>query len=198
MFQGLVEELGAVANVEQSSDGTRLTVTARVVLEDLRVGASIALNGVCLTVTACGAGRWTADLSPETLRITTLGALRPGDGVNLERAVRLADRIGGHLLSGHVDGIGTVRACRAEGESVVLMIEPPRGLLRYCVPKGSIAVDGVSLTINDVTETDFSVTVIPQTAKATTLGLKEPGAAVNLEADMMVKALERLLHRREA
>ena len=195
MFQGLIEELGVVSRLDRSSAGGTVTIAARLVLEDLRVGASLAVNGVCLTITACGAGQVAADLSPETLRSTTFGALRQGDGVNLERAVRLSDRIGGHLLSGHVDAVGAIRARRAEGQSTVLAVEPPRHLLRYCVTKGSIAVDGVSLTINDVTDTDFSVTIIPQTAKVTTLGLKEPGAAVNLEADLVVKSIDRLLQR---
>ncbi len=195
MFQGLVEELGAAADLRQSLEGATLTVLARVVLEDLQVGVSLAVNGACLTVTACGPGQFTADLSPETLRRTTLGRLRQGDGVNLERAVRLADRIGGHLVSGHVDAVGTIKARRPEGSSAVLVVKPPRDLLRYCVVKGSIAMDGVSLTINDVTDTTFTVTVIPQTAKTTTLGIKGPGAVVNLEVDMMVKALDRLIRR---
>lgn len=197
MFQGLIEELGAAAELRQSLEGATLTVLAHAVLEDLRVGASLAVNGACLTVTACGPGQFTADLSPETIRRTTLGRLRQGDGVNLERAVRLMDRIGGHLMSGHVDAVGTVKARRPEGSSAVLVIEPPRELLRYCVVKGSIAMDGVSLTINDVTDAQgtLTVTVIPQTARTTTLGTIGPGAAVNLEVDMAVKALDRLIQR---
>jgi len=134
-----------------------------------------------------------ADLSPETAKVTTLGSLKAGDPVNLERAMRLGDRLGGHLVSGHVDAIGTIRARVQEGDALQLTIEAPREVLRYCVPKGSVTVDGISLTLNEVTDRGFRVTIIPHTAKVTTLGIKQVGDAVNLEADLIGKYVERLL-----
>jgi len=133
-----------------------------------------------------------ADVSPETAKVTTLGSLKAGDPVNLERAMRLGDRLGGHLVTGHVDAIGTIRARVQEGDALQLTIEASRELLRYCVPKGSVTVDGISLTLNEVTDRGFSVTIIPHTAKVTTLGIKQVGDAVNLEADLVGKYVERL------
>lgn len=190
MFTGIVEELGAVAAIE----GHRLRLACTEVLADVSPGASIAVNGCCLTVVdfglpdRAGPGWWEADLSDETLARTCLGSLRPGDVVNLERPVRLADRLGGHLVQGHVDAVGTL-----VGPPPDLVVAAPPEVLRYLVPKGSVTVDGVSLTVVDVLDDGFSVAVIPHTAAVTTLGHKPPGAAVNLEVDVLAKYTERLL-----
>jgi riboflavin synthase len=194
MFTGIVEELGAVRAVEPQATGARFTFGATTVLEDARIGDSIAVNGCCLTIVDRGPDWWTCDAVAETLRRTALGALRVGDPVNLERSVRLADRLGGHLVQGHVDGQGRVGACTAgaDGARVVSITAPP-AVLRYVVEKGSIAVDGVSLTIVEVTDSQFTVALIPHTLQVTTLGRREPGDAVNLEVDVLAKYVERLL-----
>lgn len=184
MFTGIVEELGSVASL----DGPRLRLTAAKVLADVQMGASIAVNGCCLTVVAWGDDWWEADVSDETFRRTSLGALRPGDPVNLERPVRLEDRLGGHLVQGHVDAVGTVAA-----EVPDLRVTMPEGLTRYVVEKGSITVDGVSLTVVDALADGFTVAVIPHTAEVTTLGRRAVGDPVNLEVDVMAKYAEKLL-----
>jgi riboflavin synthase len=159
----------------------------------LEVGDSIAVSGVCLTVAVRQPDGFGADLSGETLQRTTLGQLAVGDGVNLERSLRFNGRVGGHLMQGHVDGVGMIRDRRQEGDTLLFSIEAPKELLRYCVNKGSIAVDGISLTINEIRGGQIHVAVIPHTAKVTTLGVKGAGAAVNLETDLLAKYLERLL-----
>ena len=186
MFTGIVEELGHVA----ARDGGRFRFAATTVLEDVTEGASVAVNGVCLTVVAwdVAAGWWEADAVDETLARSTLGSLAPGDPVNLERPVRLADRLGGHLVQGHVDGVGTVTSPAPD-----LRVSVPDGLARYIVEKGSITVDGVSLTVVDANPDDFSVAVIPHTMAVTTLGVRAPGDGVNLEVDVTAKYVERLL-----
>ncbi len=186
MFTGIVEELGAVV----SRDGGRFRFAATTVLDDVTEGASISVNGVCLTVVGWDAadGWWEADAVDETLARSTLGALGPGDPVNLERPVRLADRLGGHLVQGHVDGVGTVTQPAPD-----LRVAVPDGLARYIVEKGSITVDGVSLTVVDAGDDEFSVAVIPHTAEVTTLGRRQPGDGVNLEVDVTAKYVERLL-----
>ena len=184
MFTGIVEELGSVASL----DGPRLRLTAAKVLGDVQMGASIAVNGCCLTVVAWGDDWWEADVSDETFRRTSLGSLRPGDPVNLERPVRLEDRLGGHLVQGHVDAVGTVAAQVPD-----LRVTMPEGLTRYVVEKGSITVDGVSLTVVDALADGFTVAVIPHTAEVTTLGRRAVGDPVNLEVDVMAKYAEKLL-----
>lgn len=192
MFTGIIEELGVVKQIDRQKL-IRLAILAKTVLEDLKIGDSVAVNGVCLTVVSFNTSEMMVEISPETLGVSNLGSLKVGDGVNLERAMRLNDRLGGHLVTGHVDGMGRIRERRPEGDSSVLRIETPSEVLRYCVKKGSIAVDGVSLTINELTDKDFLVTIIPHTAKVTTLGLKGIGDAVNLEVDLIGKYVERLL-----
>ncbi len=196
MFTGIVEEMGVVKALDKSLAGGRLRILAKVILDDLPEGASISVNGACLTVVAGDSQEFTVDVSPETLAVTTLGSLAPGAPINLERAMKLNERIGGHLVSGHVDGVGSILNRQQEGNSIVLMIEAPPEILRYCVPKGSITVDGISMTINAVQDGSFTLAVIPHTAKATSLGIKQPGDRVNLESDLIGKYVERLLQER--
>jgi len=196
MFTGIIEEMGVVKALERTLAGTRLTILASVVMEGLAVGASVSLNGACLTVVSVGEREFAVDVSPETLSVTTLATLTAGAPVNLERAMKLNDRIGGHLVAGHVDTVGTIRARHQEANAIVLTIEASEEVLRYCVQKGSITIDGISMTINEVTDRTFSVSVIPHTAKGTTLGLKQPGDPVNLESDLIGKYVERLLRDR--
>jgi riboflavin synthase len=184
VFTGIVEELGRVASL----DGPRLRIEAETVLADVELGASIAVNGCCLTVVDWGDDWWMADVSDETFRRTSLGTVHPGDVVNLERPVRLEDRLGGHLVQGHVDAVGEVVVSAPD-----LRVRMPESLLRYVVEKGSITVDGVSLTVVDVLDDGFTVAVIPHTSDVTTLGRRRPGDAVNLEVDVMAKYAERLL-----
>jgi riboflavin synthase len=187
VFTGIVEELGRV----ESRIGGRFEFGATVVTEDAKVGDSIAVNGCCLTVTDVGPGWWAADAVAETLRRTNLGRLRQGDRVNLERPLRLADRLGGHLVQGHVDAVGVIVTPAPE-----LRVRMPAELRRYVVEKGSIAVDGCSLTVVQALADGFTVAVIPHTAAVTTLGAREPGDGVNLEVDMVAKYIERLLEER--
>jgi riboflavin synthase len=191
MFTGIVEELGAVV----SRDGAKLRIGASLVIEDAKQGDSIAVNGCCLTLVTMGPGLgeagaswWEADVTDESYACTNLGALAPGDPVNLERPVRLEDRLGGHLVQGHVDAVGEIVEPVPD-----LRVRMPAELTRYVVPKGSITVDGISLTVVDAFDDGFTVAVIPHTAEVTTLGRKGPGDRVNLEVDVMAKYVERLL-----
>jgi len=194
MFTGIVEELGRVRSVERRAGGARFEFEAVTVLGDVEVGASIAVNGCCVTVVEWGDGWWAADAVTESLERTALGGLRPGDPVNLERPIRLSDRIGGHLVQGHVDAIGHIvsREPLPDGSTLV-RYSAPADLLRYVVEKGSITVDGVSMTVTDVGDDEFGVAVVPHTAAVTTLGVKEAGDPVNLEVDVLAKYVERLL-----
>jgi riboflavin synthase len=197
MFTGIVEELGEVVAVDDLTDAARLTVRGTQVTEDISNGDSISVNGVCLTVAGFSGGTFTADVMRETLTRSGLGALVPGAPVNLERAVRLADRLGGHLVQGHVDGTGTV-VSRAPGEHWdVVRITLPPSLARYVVEKGSVAVDGISLTVSSAGDDDsgswFEVSLIPETLKRTTLGARQPAETVNLEVDVIAKYVEKLL-----
>ena len=184
MFTGLIEELGAL----RARTGSRFTFDADLVTEDARVGDSIAVNGCCLTIVELGPGTWSADVVDETLRRTNLGSLEPGQPVNMERPLRVSDRLGGHVVQGHVDCVGEVVAAAPD-----LVVRTPD--TRYVVEKGSIAVDGVSLTVAGVGDDHFSVAVIPHTARVTTLGGRRPGDRVNLEFDILAKYVERLLAR---
>jgi riboflavin synthase len=186
MFTGIVEELGTLV----TRDGSRLRIAAKTVLDDVTMGASIAVNGVCLTVVGwdVAEGWWEADAVDETFARTALGALRAGDPVNLERPVRLSDRLGGHLVQGHVDGVGEIVSAAPD-----LQIKMPEDLLRYVVEKGSITIDGISLTVVHPTDDGCTVAVIPHTMAVTTLGHKGPGDPVNLEVDVTAKYVERLL-----
>ena len=192
MFTGIVEELGEVVALDVDGDSARLVVKAPLVTEDAEHGASIAVNGVCLTVVDVRDDAFTADVMLETLERSTLGGLRAGERVNLERPVRASDRLGGHIVQGHVDGVDEIQS-RTPGErwDVVRIGLPPK-LARYVVEKGSIAVDGVSLTVSALGEDWFEVSLIPTTLELTTLGLRKPGEWVNLEVDVIAKYVERL------
>ena len=197
MFTGIVEELGEVTGVEDLGDACRFTLRGPRVTEGAAHGDSIAVNGVCLTVVATADGTFTADVMAETLKRSSLGALRPGSPVNLERPMALGGRLGGHLVQGHVDGTGTIVE-RVPGEHwEIVRIALPKGLSRYVVEKGSITVDGISLTVVDAGAGDFTVSLIPTTLELTTLGRKQPGDPVNLEVDVLAKYVERLLGDRE-
>ncbi|MEK7445527.1 MAG: riboflavin synthase [candidate division NC10 bacterium] len=190
MFTGIIEELGRVA----SRDGSRLGIEAQRVLSGSDIGASVAVNGACLTVVARGAGRLGFDLGPETLAVTALDDLRPGDAVNLERPLALGGLVGGHLVLGHVDGIGLVTDSHRTGESARVRIEwQDESLAPLLIPKGSVAVDGVSLTVAALLDRAFEVMLIPHTLSHTTLGTVKPGSRVNLEADMIGKYVVRSL-----
>jgi riboflavin synthase len=197
MFTGIVAELGEVAGIEQRGDAARLTIRGST--EDVSPGESIAVNGVCLTVTGILEGTFTADVMGETLDRSGLGALTPGAPVNLERSVRLADRLGGHLVQGHVDGTGTIISRSPADHWDQVRISLPASISRYVVHKGSIAVDGISLTVSalgpPVDDTWFEVCLIPETLKRTTMGTRQPGDVVNLEVDVIAKYVERLLNR---
>ena len=200
MFTGIVEELGTVVSVTPVADGARIVITAATVLAEARLGDSIAVNGCCLTVVELGDGSWAADAVTETLDRTALGALRAGDGVNLERPVRVDDRLGGHIVQGHVDGVGTLVARDALPDgSTRMRVTIPVELLRYVVEKGSITIDGISLTIAAVDDATAAVeiAVIPHTLAVTTLGPKAPGDPVNIEVDVLAKHVERLLATKE-
>ena len=193
MFTGLVQDLGTVGAVDRTADGARVRIATGLAGE-LAEGDSIAVNGVCLTATAAREGSFSADVMEETLRRSSLGVLAPGRRVNLELPLRAADRLGGHVVQGHVDGLGTVTAVADEGFARLVTIAPgDEALLRYVVEKGSIAVDGVSLTVAQLGDDDFTVSLIPETLERTTLGAAAPGDPVNLEADVLAKYVERLV-----
>src|ERR671925_4229 len=196
MFSGIVAEIGTVKALEETGEAASLTIEASPAFSDVAIGESIAVNGVCLTVVDHHSRMFVVDISPETLRATNLGELRPGDGVNLERSLSLNDRIGGHLVSGHVDGVGKIIDQRPEANALHYDLQVPKGLMRYIVPKGSIAVDGISLTVVACRLDGFQVTIIPHTAAVTTIGGKAIGATVNLECDMIAKYVERALQAR--
>jgi riboflavin synthase len=193
MFTGIVEELGEIVAIESAGDSARLTVRGPLVTEDAVHGASISVNGVCLTVVDIKDGAFTADVIKETLGKSSLGVLEPGSRVNLERPVRLQDRLGGHLVQGHVDGVGTIISREPGDAWDVVTISLPAGLSRYLVAKGSITVDGISLTVVDAGADRFSIALIPTTLALTTLGHKTIGDPVNLEVDVVAKYVERML-----
>lgn len=196
MFTGIVEATARVSRVEPKGGGTRVTLECDRPLPALTLGESIAISGACLTVTSGRARRFTVEVSPETLRRTTLGRLRPGDHVNLERALRLGDRLGGHIVLGHVDGVGTLEAITPDRQWSLYRFQAPKALGPYLVEKGSIAIDGVSLTVFACRGTRFTVALIPHTLAATTLGKRRPGDRVNVEADVLLKQIAAMLHSR--
>jgi len=194
MFTGIIEEIGEVAALHASDQSARMTLKAKTVLEDVRLGDSIAVSGVCLTVVHFDGVSFTVDVSPETLTTTILGDCRPGDRVNLERAMSAAGRFGGHLVSGHVDGVGTLIGRRPLGNAIIMTFQAPEEILRSSIPKGSITIDGISLTLNEVKEESFTVSIIPHTLQKTTLEKKGIGGRVNLEGDLIGKYVYRFLN----
>ena len=193
MFTGLIASLGTVERLAEGSTSCRLTVRAPQLLSGVKIGDSIAVNGVCLTVVHLRGDTFTADVMPETVRRTTLHLLQPGDRVNLEKALRPTDGLDGHIVQGHVEGVGTIQQIISEGNARVYRIQAPGELLRYIVEKGSIAVDGISLTVTETDDSGFGVSLIPHTAKMTTLGYKSAGDAVNLETDILARYVEKML-----
>jgi riboflavin synthase len=193
LFTGIVADVGTLKASRRIAAGTRMTLATGLDVTDFALGESIAVNGVCLTVDEIGSSDFSADVSPESLRRSNLGDLRPGSRVNLERALRPVDRLGGHFVLGHVDAVGLLASKRSEGEFVVLAVSAPKAVSRYLVEKGSVAVDGVSLTVASLTGDGFTVAAIPHTLERTTLGDKRAGEKVNLEADVLGKYIEKLM-----
>jgi len=193
MFTGIIEGLGRIAMVRSSGKGKRLAIDADFILDGTGIGDSIAVSGACLTVVEINRSRFEIDVSPETLERTTFGNAVTGDRVNIERALRLSDRLDGHLVSGHIDGLGTIARKKIDGNAVLISVGVPESLSRYIIKKGSVAVDGVSLTVNNCDEGWFEVSIIPHTGKLTTMGFKEKGALVNIETDLIGKYIERFV-----
>jgi len=193
LFTGLIEEQGVILRISGSGDGTNLVIKAKEVLRDLEIGDSIAVNGPCLTVTALDQDSFTVWVMPETLKKSNLKDLSTGHRVNLERALTLSSRLGGHMVSGHVDAVITLTGRQKQGGSLIIFFDVPEDLLCYIIPKGSVSLDGVSLTVVDVNDHGFSVGMIPHTAAQTALGRKGSGSSVNLEVDMIGKYVEKLM-----
>jgi riboflavin synthase len=198
MFTGIIEGLGTIAAIRPAAQGSRFTITSDFDLAGTRIGDSIAVNGACLTAVMLKERQFSADVSPETLQRSVLGTIRIGEQVNLERALKLSDRLDGHLVSGHVDGIGTIGERKSLANAIVITFKVPEVLSRYMIEKGSVAVDGISLTINRCDSTSFDVSIIPHTATLTTIGFKKVGDAVNIETDMIGKYVERFVLNRDA
>jgi riboflavin synthase len=192
MFSGIVEAIGTVGALTATGPGRRVRIVTALAA-GMAVGDSLAVNGVCLTVVSAASGAVEADVGPETLRVTTMGSLRPGQRVNLERAVALGGRLGGHLVQGHVDSVATIAAVRPAAGSVWLTVAFPPALAPYVIPKGSVAVDGVSLTVANLDAATFDIQMVPYTVQATTLGERRPGETVNLECDMIGKYVVRMM-----
>lgn len=193
MFTGLIEDVGKVVRLERTGAGGRLVASSRLPLDEIRIGDSVAVNGACLTVVEKGAGVIAFDVSPETVSRTTLGKLRTGESVNLERALRLGDRLGGHLVSGHVDCMAVITGSHEDSANRVITFRIPARYSRYLIEKGSVTIDGISLTVNGVEGNEFSVNIIPHTAQQTTLHLRRRGDEVNIETDLIGKYVERLI-----
>ncbi|MBA3027895.1 MAG: riboflavin synthase [Desulfobacteraceae bacterium] len=193
MFTGIIEGLGTLAGIIKSDQKVRITVDADFELQNTRIGDSIAVNGVCLTAVELSGTRFSADVSPETFGLSGFHQAKIRDRVNLERALRFSDRLDGHLVSGHVDGTGVLKSRQTIGNAIIIRFDVPSNLARYILKKGSVAVDGVSLTVNECDDTGFTVSIIPHTAKLTTVGFKNTGDRVNIENDMIGKYVERFV-----
>ena len=197
MFTGIIEEIGVVQAVKLLGNRACITIEAHTVLEDVKIGDSIAVNGVCLTATEVSKNALSADVSRETLRGTNLGSLRPKSLVNLERALRVSDRLDGHLVQGHVDDTAKILAMQKDGDTLILSVSVPESIRRYIVTKGSIAIDGISLTVNACDDKRFTCTIIPYTVKQTNLHFRKVGDIVNLESDIIGRYLEKLMRYRQ-
>lgn len=193
MFTGIIEETGTILSVKRGTRSAVITIAAQKVLNEIKTGDSINTNGVCLTVVSFGPEGFSVDVMAETLKVTNLGSLKTGSKVNLERALRLNDRLGGHLLSGHIDGIGKILDLKRDDNAILVTIRAEKNIMKYIIHKGSIAVDGISLTVANLTEEWFTVSIIPLTARDTTLMLKKTGDLVNLEVDLIGKYIEKFL-----
>ena len=193
MFTGIIEGLGKIDAIRSAGPGRRLAITAEFPLSGSKIGDSIAVNGACLTAVVIAGSRFEVDVSPETIDKTILKHIQVGDRVNIERALRLSDRLDGHLVSGHIDGTGRMAYKTPRGNAILIGFSVPQTIARYMIPKGSVAVDGISLTINQCDATGFEISIIPHTAKITTIGFKNPGDRVNIETDMIGKYVEKFL-----
>lgn len=193
MFTGIIEGLGRIKGIQKSGSSIRMTIDAGFSLNETKVGDSIAVNGVCLTAVEINGRVFKIDMSPETYAVTCFNKAKVGDQVNLERALRLSDRLDGHLVSGHVDGTGTISSIKTGGNAIIITIAATESLIRYMIKKGSVAVDGISLTINKCTKNNFELTIIPHTTKLTTIGFKKIGDIVNIETDMLGKYVEKFM-----
>jgi riboflavin synthase len=197
MFTGIVEEIGTVVSISKGAKSSKLTLQGNIIFEDMHIGDSIAVNGVCLTVTTKTSNTFTVDVMAETLRRSSLGSLSQGSKVNMERAMAANGRFGGHIVSGHIDGTGTIQSFVQEDNAVWVTIDTPTKILKYIIEKGSITIDGISLTVAYVDDTCFKVSIIPHTAGNTTLLMKKAGDIVNLENDIVGKYIDKLLHFKE-
>lgn len=193
MFTGIIEEVGHIKKLDFGTASVKITISASTVLQDVNLGDSIAVNGTCLTVTHYTNNSFTADVMPESVRKTSLSELKTGSPVNLERALQLTSRLGGHIVSGHIDGTGKILKKTPEDNAIIVSINADKSILRYIVKKGSVTIDGISLTVVDVDDNKFSVSLIPHTASITTIGSKGPGLLVNIETDILGKYVEKLL-----
>tara|TARA_B110000438_G_scaffold301518_1_gene356617 strand:+ start:243 stop:899 length:657 start_codon:yes stop_codon:yes gene_type:complete len=193
MFTGIVEELGNISKIKKTDTGKKFTITAKSIMDDLKVGDSVSVNGVCLTVTTYDKSSFNLDLVKETLKKSNLGDLKKGNSVNLERAITLSTRLGGHILQGHVETVGVIMDKVPSGDGTTLSVGIDPGFMRYCISKGSIALDGVSLTIASMSENIIKIALIPHTLEMTTLGLKDVGDSLNIETDIIGKYIERLM-----
>ena len=193
MFTGIIEGFGTIASIRPAGQGKRLSIDADFDLNQTKIGDSISVSGACLTAVKIDGRHFEVDISPETLQMTTFGQAKVGQRVNIERALRLSDRIDGHLVSGHIDGLGEIRQRETLSNALMVTIDVPEALARYMISKGSVAVDGISLTINSCDAASFSVSIIPHTAKLTTIGFKNKGDPVNIETDMLGKYVERFM-----
>ncbi len=194
MFTGIIEGLGTITRIDQSGQGKHIAIDSEFVLDNTKIGDSIAVSGACLTAVVVAEKKFEVDVAPETLSKSVLGKAKIGDRVNLERALRFSDRLDGHLVSGHIDGKGFIKARKILSNAIIITIGANESLGRYMIQKGSVAVDGVSLTINKCSEDSFEVSIIPHTAKLTTIGFKKVGDPVNIETDMIGKYVERFLN----
>ena len=198
MFTGIIEGFGTISGIKPSGQSRRMAINADYELDNTKIGDSIAVNGACLTVVSFSGKRFEVDLSPETVAKTTLGKAKIGDRLNLERALCISDRIDGHLVSGHIDGIGTIKSRKTEENAIIITFNIPESVSYYIIKKGSVAVDGISLTVNECDHESFQVSIIPHTAKLTTLGFKKISDSVNVETDMIGKYVERFVTQTKA
>jgi riboflavin synthase len=194
VFTGIIEEIGMIALLQKGVNSARISIKGSIIFDDLKLGDSVAVNGVCLTAAEIVGNLFTADVMSETLKRSDLGELHPGDKVNMERAMKADGRFGGHIVSGHIDGTGRIIEKEQDGNAVWITVSAPQNILRYIIEKGSVAIDGISLTVARVSESSFAVSLIPHTGKATTLSDKKVCDSVNLENDITGKYIERFLH----